>query len=74
MHPLLECEGDPPAEGFSPLYSDLGYLLTLGRSTYRIDIILLALSIYGLLGFTADAIVRLLERTLLAWRHGFTGA
>ena len=54
--------------------SGLGYLLTLGRSTYRIDIILLALSIYGLLGFTADAIVRLLERTLLAWRHGFTGA
>ena len=54
--------------------SGLGYLLTLGRSTYRIDIILLALSIYGLLGFVADAIVRLLERTLLAWRRGFTGS
>jgi len=53
--------------------SGLGFLLTLGRSTYRIDIILLALAIYGMLGFTADAIVRFLERTLLAWRRGFTG-
>ena len=54
--------------------SGLGYLLTLGRSTFRVDIILLALSIYGALGFVADLIVRALERTLLAWRRGFTGA
>lgn len=53
--------------------SGLGYLLTQGRSTYRIDIIILALVIYGLLGFAADAIVRLLERALLSWRRGFVG-
>jgi CubicO group peptidase (beta-lactamase class C family) len=22
-----DCQGDPPAEGFAPVYSDLGYLL-----------------------------------------------
>lgn len=53
--------------------SGLGYLLTQGRSTYRIDIIILALAIYGLLGFAADAIVRSLERVLLSWRRGFGG-
>lgn len=53
--------------------SGLGYLLTQGRSTYRVDIIILALAIYGLLGFAADALVRLLERTLLSWRRGFGG-
>lgn len=53
--------------------SGLGYLLSLGRSTYRIDIIILALVIYGVLGFIADALVRLLERSLLSWRRGFGG-
>jgi sulfonate transport system permease protein len=33
----------------------------------------MALVVYGLLGFTADGIVRLLERKLLAWRRGFVG-
>jgi sulfonate transport system permease protein len=53
--------------------SGLGFLLTQGRSTFRVDIIILALAIYGLLGFAADALVRLLERTLLGWRRGFAG-
>jgi sulfonate transport system permease protein len=53
--------------------SGLGYLLTQGRSTYRVDIVILALVIYGLLGFAADALVRGLERTLLTWRQGFAG-
>jgi sulfonate transport system permease protein len=34
----------------------------------------LCLAIYALLGLVADAIVRTLERYLLAWRHGFKGA
>ena len=33
----------------------------------------MGLVVYGLLGLAADGIVRFLERTLLAWRRGFTG-
>jgi sulfonate transport system permease protein len=53
--------------------SGLGYLINQARSWYRTDIIVMALVVYGLLGFTADGIVRLLERKLLAWRRGFVG-
>ena len=34
------------------------------------DVIVLALAIYGLLGLLTDALVRFLERRLLAWRRG----
>jgi len=53
--------------------SGLGYLINQARSWYRTDIIVMALVVYGLLGFAADGIVRLLERKLLAWRRGFVG-
>jgi len=32
------------------------------------------LAIYAILGLLADALVRFLERRLLAWRNGFQGA
>ena len=53
--------------------SGLGFLINEARSWYRTDIIVMGLVVYGLLGLTADGIVRFLERTLLAWRRGFTG-
>jgi sulfonate transport system permease protein len=53
--------------------SGLGYLINEARSWYRTDIIVLGLAIYGLLGVGADGLVRLLERTLLSWRRGFSG-
>jgi sulfonate transport system permease protein len=34
----------------------------------------LGLAIYAILGLLADALVRLLERRLLTWRRGFSGA
>lgn len=52
----------------------LGYLITHAREVYRVDIIILCLVIYALLGLSADLIVRLLERVLLRWRHSFDGA
>ncbi len=52
----------------------LGYLITHAREVYRVDIIILCLVIYALLGLTADLIVRLLERVLLRWRQSFDGA
>ncbi|MDT4903744.1 MAG: sulfonate transport system permease protein [Pseudonocardiales bacterium] len=53
--------------------SGLGYLINAAQTWGRTDIILLGLAIYGLLGITADGIIRLLERRLLTWRPGFTG-
>ena len=54
--------------------SGLGYLINQAQTTNRTDIMFLCLAIYALLGLVADAIVRLLERSLLVWRHGFQGS
>lgn len=54
--------------------SGLGYLINQAQTTNRTDIMFLCLAIYAVLGLLADAIVRLLERRLLAWRRGFAGA
>ena len=54
--------------------SGLGYLINQAQTTDRTDIMFLCLAIYAILGLIADAIVRTLERHLLAWRRGFQGA
>jgi sulfonate transport system permease protein len=54
--------------------SGLGYLLAQAQSSYRTDIMVLVLAIYGILGLVADMLVRLLERSLLGWRRGFTAS
>jgi len=54
--------------------SGLGYLINQAQTTDRTDIMFLCLAIYAVLGLLADVIVRLLERSLLAWRRGFQGA
>lgn len=50
--------------------SGLGHLINEARVWARTDVIVLALAIYGLLGLLTDALVRFLERRLLAWRRG----
>src|SRR5579875_791835 len=54
--------------------SGLGYLINHAQTTDRTDIMFLCLTIYAVLGVLADALVRLLERTLLTWRRSFEGA
>jgi sulfonate transport system permease protein len=54
--------------------SGIGYLIIQAQTTDRTDIMFLGLAIYAVLGVTADAVVRLLERRLLAWRRGFEGS
>ncbi|HMH93269.1 MAG TPA: ABC transporter permease, partial [Streptosporangiaceae bacterium] len=54
--------------------SGIGYLIMQAQATDRTDIMFLGLAIYAVLGLIADALVRLLERRLLAWRRGFGGA
>jgi sulfonate transport system permease protein len=49
----------------------LGYLINNARDFSRTDEIVVCLMVYALLGLTADAIVRMLERKALAWRPSF---
>jgi sulfonate transport system permease protein len=53
--------------------SGIGYLMNEARAWFRTDIIVLGLVIYGILGLLTDAIVRLMERSMLGWRRGFAG-
>jgi len=49
----------------------LGYLINNARDFSRTDEIVVCLIVYALLGLSADAIVRTLERKALAWRPSF---
>jgi len=49
----------------------LGYLINNARDFSRTDVIVVCLVVYALLGLSADAIVRALERHALAWRPTF---
>lgn len=53
--------------------SGMGYLISQGQQFGRIDIIMMALTVYAILGLLADWIVRRLEKGLLVWRRGFEG-
>lgn len=46
----------------------IGYLINDARDFLRTDVIMVGLVLYALLGLSADALVRALERRLLAWR------
>ncbi|WP_327150970.1 ABC transporter permease [Nocardia sp. NBC_01329] len=49
--------------------SGIGYLMTQARTYGQIDVIVVGLVIYGLLGLFGDLAVRALERRSLAWRQ-----
>ncbi len=49
----------------------LGYLINNARDLSRTDIILVCLLVYASFGLGADAIVRAIERRVLAWRPSF---
>ncbi|WNI21152.1 ABC transporter permease [Streptomyces sp. ITFR-16] len=46
----------------------IGYLMSQAQSYARTDILAVCILVYGLLGLTADILVRLLERLLMPWR------
>lgn len=48
----------------------LGYLLNRAQLYQQVDVLLICIGIYALLGLGADLIVRVLERTLMPWRLG----
>jgi sulfonate transport system permease protein len=47
----------------------IGYMMELARSYGQTDVIVVGLVVYGVLGFSADLAVRLLQRKALAWRR-----
>ena len=48
----------------------LGYIINQGQTFLNNSVIFVALLVYCVLGLLTDALVRLLERRALAWRHG----
>ncbi|WP_327267282.1 ABC transporter permease [Streptomyces sp. NBC_01218] len=46
----------------------IGYLMSQAQSYARTDVLAVCILVYGLLGLTADIVVRLLERLLMPWR------
>ena len=48
----------------------LGYLLNSAQMYQQVDVILICIGIYAVLGLGADLIVRTLERVFLPWRAG----
>lgn len=49
--------------------SGVGYMMSQAQLYAQSDIILVGLVVYGIFGFVSDALVRLLERKVLAWRR-----
>ncbi len=48
----------------------LGYLLNSAQMYQQVDVILICIAIYAVLGLSADLIVRSLERLFMPWRAG----
>ncbi|MFK0225383.1 ABC transporter permease [Streptomyces sp. NPDC090303] len=51
----------------------IGYLMSQAQSYARTDILAVCILVYGLLGLTADVLVRGLERILMPWRTAGPG-
>ena len=49
--------------------SGLGYMILMGRSYARVDLIILGIVVIGLLGVIISAIINRLERIFLGWRY-----
>lgn len=51
--------------------SGIGYMATTAREFMQLDVVVLSILLYALLGKLADSIARLLERTTLQWHPAF---
>jgi sulfonate transport system permease protein len=49
--------------------SGIGFMITQARIYGQTDVVLVGLVLYGVLGFSSDALVRTLERRALSWRQ-----
>ncbi|MBB5959389.1 sulfonate transport system permease protein [Saccharothrix tamanrassetensis] len=53
--------------------SGIGYLMFQAQNYGQSDVIVVGLVVYGLFGFVSDALLRLAERRVLAWRRTMGG-
>lgn len=49
--------------------SGIGFMITQARIYGQTDVVLVGLLLYGVLGFSSDALVRVFERKALSWRQ-----
>lgn len=49
--------------------SGIGYMISQARTYGQTEVVLVGLIVYGVLGFSSDALVRLIERRVLSWRQ-----
>lgn len=49
----------------------LGYLIYQAQSLQQVDVLVVVLAIYAILGLASDLVVRVLERLLMPWQRGF---
>jgi sulfonate transport system permease protein len=54
--------------------SGIGFLMTEAEDQYQLNVMVLLVVVYAVLGLLGYALVRFLERNLLSWRQGFEGA
>jgi sulfonate transport system permease protein len=53
--------------------SGIGFMATRARELFQMDIIILSILLYALLGKLSDSIARFIERRLLRWSPEFRG-
>jgi sulfonate transport system permease protein len=52
--------------------SGIGYMMSQAQLYAQTDVIVVGLAVYGVFGFTSDALLRLIERRVLSWRRTLT--
>jgi sulfonate transport system permease protein len=52
--------------------SGIGYMMAQAQLYAQTDIIVVGLAVYGIFGFTSDALLRIVERRVLSWRRTLT--
>jgi sulfonate transport system permease protein len=53
-------------------FSGIGYMMAQAQLYAQTDVIVVGLAVYGLFGFTSDALLRLIEGRVLGWRRTLT--
>lgn len=51
-----------------PTSAGLGYMINSAKEFLQIDVVVVGLAVYSVLGLATDSLVRLVERKALAWR------
>lgn len=51
----------------------LGYMIQMGQSVSRVDIVMAGLLVFAVVGKLVDALVKVAERRLLRWRDAYVG-